>query len=312
MYSFKLINMGHCPRGKKSIPVNKNLYNSTKKKVKSRIKVWPSAYASGQLVSGYKRKGGKYKCAFGSLDRWFKEKWVNVCSKKKVACGRNKSSKNGYPYCRPSVRVNKHTPKTIREIGKQGKLLCRKKRKNPYKKVFVHFGIKKNKTKRYMDKLNNSCGFGYRRKMRFGNNLGKTNSNVDTFYKKGAANSSYLTNGIRKCESIVYGDSILRSNYRFGKKQRFIQDAFKTFEKKGTKGSFTRWCKRQGFPKATTACIARGKKSKNVKIRRKAIFAQNIRNLRVYSFGKKSHKKNYKKISTLTKINSDIKYLQLV
>ena len=147
MYSFKLINMGHCPRGKKSIPVNKNLYNSTKKKVKSRTKVWPSAYASGQLVSAYKRKGGKYKCAFGSLDRWFKEKWVNVCSKKKVACGRNKSSKNGYPYCRPSVRVNKNTPKTIREIGNQKGRLCRQKKKNPYKKVFVHFGMKKIKLK---------------------------------------------------------------------------------------------------------------------------------------------------------------------
>mgnify|MGYP001369725066 CR=1 FL=1 len=30
-------------------------------KVKSRYKVWPSAYASGYLVKEYKRRGGKYR-----------------------------------------------------------------------------------------------------------------------------------------------------------------------------------------------------------------------------------------------------------
>jgi hypothetical protein len=169
--------MKWCSGNKKPIPVNKSLYNSIKRKIKSRTKVWPSAYASGQMVKEYKHNCGKYRCSkFGSLDRWFNEKWVDVCSKQKKGyspCGR-KNSNRRYPYCRPSVRVNKNTPKTIREIGNQKGRLCRQKKKNPYKKVFVHFGIKKNKTKRYMDKLNNSCGFGYR-KMRFGNNLRKTN-----------------------------------------------------------------------------------------------------------------------------------------
>ena len=44
-----------------NIPLNKKLYNRLKNKVKARSKVWPSAYASGQLVRLYKLKGGKYK-----------------------------------------------------------------------------------------------------------------------------------------------------------------------------------------------------------------------------------------------------------
>ena len=44
-----------------SVPTNKKLYNRIKKKIKARSKVWPSAYASGQLVREYKRKGGKYR-----------------------------------------------------------------------------------------------------------------------------------------------------------------------------------------------------------------------------------------------------------
>ena len=111
-----------------------------------------------------------------------------------------------------------------------------------------------------------SCGFGY--------NLGKTTSNLDSFYKNGTANSIKLTSGIKKCESRVYGNQPLS---RFGKKRRFIKEALKSFAKKGTKGSFTRWCKRQGYSKVNIACINRGKKSKSLKIRRKAVFAQNIR-----------------------------------
>ena len=77
-----------------------------------------------------------------------------------------------------------------------------------------------------------------------------------------------------KCKSI--NDSEEQST-SFGKKRRFIQEALKSFAQKGTKGSFTRWCKRQGYSKVNVACINRGKKSKSLKIRRKAVFAQNIR-----------------------------------
>ena len=315
---------------KKSIPVNKKLYNRLKTKIKARSKVWPSAYASGQLVRAYKSKGGTYKCArknafsftrssrFGSLDRGFKDKWVDVCRPKRNgkyrSCGRSKSSRKGYPYCRPSIRVNDQTPKTVREIGLSNlKKRCSKKRKNPYRRIFG-FGTEKNNGENYkgMEKVcgfgfkkqEGSCGFGRSRRQRFGENIGPTNSNLDTFYKNGTANSLNMDPG--SCLGKYYGEGIQdkAALQRFGKK-RFIKEAFKSFERKGTKGSFTRWCKAHGYPKVTTACINRAKKSPSLKIRRKAIFAQNIRSKkRVYSFGKINKKK-----TTLSKVNNDIKYL---
>jgi hypothetical protein len=197
-----------CGKGKKSIPTNKRLYNSIKASVKKKAKVWPSAYASGQLVRQYKSRGGKYRCGFGSLDRWFKEKWVDVCRPKGQgyeSCGRKKSSWKKYPYCRPSKRINKSTPQTVGEIGKAKiKKMCSQKRRNPRKKVFVR---NKNKFGNYK--------IGNYKMNRFGN-LARTSSNLDSFYKPGSANSINLTPGIRQCESRVYGDSIRQSRYRFG------------------------------------------------------------------------------------------------
>jgi len=52
------------------------------------------------------------------LNRWFKEKWVDVSRKDKDGkhppCGRSKAKKGskGYPKCRPSVKVSSKTPKT--------------------------------------------------------------------------------------------------------------------------------------------------------------------------------------------------------
>ena len=45
--------------GKK--PANKKLYARAVKHVKSKVKAWPSAYASGQVVQRYKRLGGTYR-----------------------------------------------------------------------------------------------------------------------------------------------------------------------------------------------------------------------------------------------------------
>ncbi len=43
------------------------------------------------------------------------------------------------------------------------------------------------------------------------------------------------------------------------------------------RGSFTTWCKKQGYSSGSDAgCIAKGKKSKSPKIRKKAVFAQNF------------------------------------
>ena len=126
-----------------------------------------------------------------------------------------------------------------------------------------------------MSKIPQTCGYG-RRKTHFGDNLAATGSNIDSFFQPGTADSLHLKPG--KCLGI-------NSLTRFGKKKQFIQEAFRSFEKKGTKGSFIRWCKSHGYPKVTTACINRGKKSKSALTRKRAIFAQNIRS-RTQSFGK--------------------------
>ena len=49
--------------------VDKNIYIAAKKFVKKKAKVWPSAYASGQVVQEYKRRGGRYRRARKSVRR---------------------------------------------------------------------------------------------------------------------------------------------------------------------------------------------------------------------------------------------------
>ncbi len=49
-----------------------------------------------------------------ALKRWFKEEWKDVRTGK--ACGRSKDEKRGTPYCRPSKRISKKTPKTASEL----------------------------------------------------------------------------------------------------------------------------------------------------------------------------------------------------
>ena len=50
-----------------------------------------------------------------ALKRWFKEDWKDVRTGKK--CGRQKGEKRGTPYCRPSKRISKKTPKTVSEMS---------------------------------------------------------------------------------------------------------------------------------------------------------------------------------------------------
>jgi hypothetical protein len=141
-----------------AVPINKSLYNKVKAEAKRRFKVWPSAYGSGWLVREYKRRGGKYREGSSSrskskikkskrsyrqkskgkgLTRWFDEKWINICKlPKKVSCGRSKSLKKNYPYCRPSRRVNSQTPVLASELSKSEiKRRCSRKRKSPYKRL---------------------------------------------------------------------------------------------------------------------------------------------------------------------------------
>ena len=108
------------------------LYLKIREKIKKKVKTWPSAYASGLVVQEYKKAGGSYSGdKEGKLDRWYKEKWINVCerdSKVRFLPCSSKDSKR-YPYCRPSIKVTKNTPKTVKEIStKKKKEMCQKKK----------------------------------------------------------------------------------------------------------------------------------------------------------------------------------------
>ena len=63
-----------------------------------------------------------------ALKRWFKEDWKDVRTGK--ACGRQIGEKRGTPYCRPSKRVSKKTPKTASEMSssEKRKRISQKKR----------------------------------------------------------------------------------------------------------------------------------------------------------------------------------------
>ena len=80
-----------------------------------------------------------------SLDRWFKEKWVDVKTGKK--CGRGKDEKGRpYPACRPSVKVSKKTPKTTSEMSKEEKERF-KREKTSSKKISYQHRRNKNREK---------------------------------------------------------------------------------------------------------------------------------------------------------------------
>jgi len=92
-----------------SIPTNKVLYQKVKDYANI-VYSKPSAYKSGFIVKTYKQLGGTYKESGKehNLERWFKgEKWINI---------NPLLGKTGYPVYRPTVRANKHTPKTVQEI----------------------------------------------------------------------------------------------------------------------------------------------------------------------------------------------------
>jgi hypothetical protein len=71
-----------------------------------------------------------------NLNRWFKEKWVDVSRKdpktgKHPPCGRSKAKKSskGYPKCRPSVKVSSKTPKTSGQMSEGQKQAATKRKR---------------------------------------------------------------------------------------------------------------------------------------------------------------------------------------
>lgn len=71
-----------------------------------------------------------------NLNRWFKEKWVDVSRKDKDGkhppCGRSKAKKGskGYPKCRPSVKVSEKTPKTSGSMSEGEKRAATKRKRS--------------------------------------------------------------------------------------------------------------------------------------------------------------------------------------
>ena len=93
-----------------SKPANQELYDKVKKQIYAKYPVH-SAYRSSLLVKTYKEQGGKYigkENKSSGLNRWFREKWVN--SRGEVGY------KNKSDVYRPTVKVNKDTPTTFKEL----------------------------------------------------------------------------------------------------------------------------------------------------------------------------------------------------
>ena len=70
-----------------------------------------------------------------NLNRWFKEKWVDVSRTKDgkhPPCGRSKANKSskGYPKCRPSIKVSSKTPKTSGSMSSGQKQAATKRKRS--------------------------------------------------------------------------------------------------------------------------------------------------------------------------------------
>ena len=89
---------------------NQELYDKVKKQIYAKYPVH-SAYRSSLLVKEYKEQGGKYigvKNSNKGLAKWHKETWLNQRGEV--------GYKNKSDVYRPTVRVNKDTPTTFKEL----------------------------------------------------------------------------------------------------------------------------------------------------------------------------------------------------
>ena len=78
----------------------------------------------------------------GDLNRWFKEKWVDIRTGK--PCGRSTGEKRkGYPACRQSKRISKDTQTTASELTKAEKESFKRKKTSSKKVGKIKKGSKK-------------------------------------------------------------------------------------------------------------------------------------------------------------------------
>lgn len=99
------------------------------------------------------------------LDRWFKEKWVDISKKKDgkhPPCGRSDADKGKYPKCRPSKRITKKTPRTSKELSSSQKASAVRAKRRVEKRPSKSAGGKARKPKvapalkRKADELNSN------------------------------------------------------------------------------------------------------------------------------------------------------------
>lgn len=110
-----------------SKPTDQKLYEKVKKQI---FKKYPtnSAYRSGLLVQEYKKRGGRYtgNKKDAPLKRWFSEEW-------RTQDGKKTYQKKGDVF-RPTKRINKSTPTTLKELSKK-QITKAKKEKKKYGRV---------------------------------------------------------------------------------------------------------------------------------------------------------------------------------
>lgn len=136
----------------KPVPTNIDEYNKVVETVKERVARWPSAYASGQVVTMYKKVMAKKhpdqdpytsvhsKEALNDLERWFKERWIDINTGK--PCGVVKSN-TYYPTCRPTIKISRKTPMLASELS-----LSQRKRMVNQKQIATITTVRYNETMR--------------------------------------------------------------------------------------------------------------------------------------------------------------------
>lgn len=127
---------------------------------KLKYKVYPSAYANGYAVGVCRGNKPDYEGKYHndgwnassirdiSLNRWYKEKWVNICDRRPdgnyAPCGRKGAilDPSTYPYCRPLHKLPGTKVVTVGQMSEALKeRMCKVKREavaaDPFSHVFI-------------------------------------------------------------------------------------------------------------------------------------------------------------------------------
>jgi hypothetical protein len=222
----------YCKGGKKPVPVNKKLYNSIKNRIKRTLKAkrkkWPGRWASYQVVNKYKKRGGKYRCGFGSIVP-------------QQTCGFGLNPPNEWQAVGNVSEF--HRLNIMDAIGLVEGDLVHIKGTPPNKRYIINeirvYGPRcetmiwcvdseappGNREDKYTKNVsiaeitNSVCdpdGINYKPKPRAGVRVQGFGKSLESFYRKGSSNHTNLTPGIRNCQTRVYGPQILQARTMFG------------------------------------------------------------------------------------------------